>query len=212
MTRSSACTAGGSASDRSPLPQPPDANSIVTTTDDQAPWPKYHPFYCEENAWWLCADPALGPGPRDVLFVLSEAGACPVAAQRAAPVGEACWWDYHVVVLDGSTRIWDPDSRLGCPVAADDWLAGSFPSIDRLPAAFKPLFRRVPAADYRARLATDRSHMRDTEGNWLHAPPPWPPPWPAGDQGIGLDAYRSLGGDGPGELLSFEALRARVVG
>lgn len=178
----------------------------MTTPDDHAAPLAYHPFYCEENAWWLCDDPALGPGPREVLFVLSEAGACPVAAQRAAPVGEFCWWDYHVVVLDGSGRIWDPDSRLGCPVAAGRWLAGSFPCVDALPPRLRPLFRRVPALEYRAGFASDRSHMRGVDGAWLHPPPPWPPI----GQGMRLDAYRGLGSEGPGELLHFEALSARV--
>ena len=169
---------------------------------------RYHPYFCEENAWWLCADPALGPGARRVLFVLSRAGFCPVAAQRAAPPGELCWWDYHVVVLDGSGRIWDLDSRLGCPLPAVDWLAGSFPFLERLPADVQPLFRVVPAAEYRTDFASDRSHMRTADGGWLHPPPPWP----AIGAGMRLPDYRSTAPDGPGVLMDWRDLASRLDG
>jgi protein N-terminal glutamine amidohydrolase len=169
---------------------------------------RYHPYFCEENAWWLCAEPALGAGPHRVLFVLGRAGFCPVAAQRAAPPGQLCWWDYHVVVLDGSGRIWDLDTRLGLPVPALTWLDGSFPLLVRLPADVQPLFRVIPAADYRASFASDRSHMRSPTGGWLHPPPPWPP--------IGVEMrlqdYRSTAPGGPGELVDWRALRAELRG
>lgn len=167
---------------------------------------RYQPFYCEENAWWLCADPALGPEPRWVLFVLNRQGACPLAAQRAVPPGALCWWDYHVVVMDAQTRIWDLDTRLGLPVTAAAWLAGSLPGAERWPAPLAPLFRVVSAADYRLGFASDRSHMRRPGGGWLHPPPPWPPI----GTGMTLPAYRSTDGDGPGELLDLTQLRARI--
>jgi hypothetical protein len=169
---------------------------------------RYQPFYCEENAWWLCMEPALGPGPHQVLFVLSDAGVCPVAAQRAVPPGALCWWDYHVVVLDGSQRIWDLDSRLGCPLPARDWLDGSFPQLQALPAQFQPLFRLVPAADYRADFASDRSHMRTANGGWLQPPPPWPPI----GTGMRLPAYRSTAPTAPGTLLTWHQLLAHLRG
>jgi hypothetical protein len=167
---------------------------------------RYHPFYCEENAWWLCADAALGGGPHEVLFVLSRFGACPVAEQRAVAEGALCWWDYHVVVMDASGRVWDLDSRLGYPVPAGQWLRRSFPFAERLPAALQPVFRRVPAARYRAEFASDRSHMRDADGGWLHPPPPWPP---IGD-GMRLSWYRGVDERGPGELLSLEELQRHI--
>ncbi|MCG6941737.1 MAG: hypothetical protein LJE69_10880 [Thiohalocapsa sp.] len=169
---------------------------------------RYQPFYCEENAWWLCAEPALGDGPRHVVFLMNRQGACPLAAQKAAPPGGLCWWDYHVVLLDGSARIWDLDSRLGCPVPAGRWLTGSFPSIEQLPSALQPLFRLVPAADYRADFASDRSHMRSADGGWLHPPPSWPPI----GTGMNLPSYRSTVAGGPGELLDWQQMLGRVGG
>jgi hypothetical protein len=168
----------------------------------------YQPFYCEENAWWLCAEPALGEGLRHVVFILSRQGACPLAAQWAAPPGELCWWDYHVVVLDGAARIWDLDSRLGCPVPARRWLTGSLPFAEHLPAEMRPLFRLVPAAAYRAGFASDRSHMRTADGGWLHPPPAWPPI----GQGMTLPAYRSTHPGGPGQLLDWDGFSRLTVG
>ncbi len=167
---------------------------------------RYQPFYCEENAWWLCAEPALGDGPRQVVFVVSLEGACPMAAQQSARPGALCWWDYHVVVLDGAGRLWDLDTRLGCPVPARLWLRGSFPFIERLPVALQPLFRLVPAAAYRASFASDRSHMRGADGGWLHPPPSWPPI----GSGMRLAAYRSTSAGGPGELLDWPRMLRRV--
>ncbi|GEM_PF-472462 len=167
---------------------------------------RYQPFFCEENAWWLCAEPALGDGPRAVLFVSSARGACPLAAQRAVPPGMLCWWDYHVVVLDALARIWDLDTRLGLPVSAADWLHQTFPSIERLPADLMPWFRLVPAAAYRAQFASDRSHMRTAGGGWCQPPPAWPPI----GAGMNLAHYQSLAPNGPGEILSWRELLARV--
>jgi protein N-terminal glutamine amidohydrolase len=182
--------------------QPPAGDDSASA----APGLRYHPYYCEENAWWLCAEPTLGAGPHRVLFVLSRGGLCPLAAQRAAPPGQLCWWDYHVVVLDGSDRLWDLDTRLGLPVPALTWLAGTFPLLERLPADMQPLFRVVPAADYRAHFASDRSHMRSPTGDWLHPPPPWPPI----GAGMRLPDYRSTAPGGPGERLDWRALRAAL--
>ena len=212
--RPAGATAGPWADARAPNKH--DRNAIVSTTHTPIPADipadghgfRYQPFYCEENAWWLCAEPNLGAGPRMVLFVLSHSGACPLAGQKAAPPGVLCWWDYHVVVLDGRHRVWDLDTRLGLPVTTADWLKGSFPQIEHLPADLAPHFRVVPAADYRADFASDRSHMRTADGAWQQPPPPWPPI----GRGMTLPRYRSLAPEGPGEVLGWRDLLKRVGG
>jgi len=167
----------------------------------------YQPFYCEENAWWLCAEPALGPGPRQVVFIGNAMGRCPFLHQRAAPPGELMAWDYHCVVLDAAGRIWDLDTRLGLPLPAADWLAGSMPFAARLPARVEPRFRIVAAEEFRAHFASDRSHMRDAAGRWLQPPPPWPPI----GNGMNLPDYTDVTRNGPGELLDLAAFRSRFV-
>lgn len=167
---------------------------------------RYQPFYCEENAWWLCADPRLSAWPAYALFVVNAFGHCPFAGQRAAPPDRLIWWDYHVVVLDAANRIWDLDTRLGLPTPARDWLTGSFPFLDRLPAELMPRFRLIPCADFRRDFASDRGHMREPDGGWHHPPPPWPS---IGD-GMNLHRYCSPTNPKPGELLDLAALRQRL--
>lgn len=170
----------------------------------------YQPFYCEENVWWLCAEPLLGtkprvcdrPDQRRVVLIVNRFGHCPFAGQRAGRPNQVIWWDYHCVLLDGLGRIWDLDTRLGLPLPALDWLAGSFPFIGRLPPDLTPRFRLVPAAEFRRDFASDRRHMRGADGHWYRPPPPWPPI----GSGYTLPRYLGLGGDGPGELLDWAAL------
>ncbi|NBC48561.1 MAG: hypothetical protein GVY22_11320 [Gammaproteobacteria bacterium] len=173
---------------------------------------RYHPFYCEENIWWLCAEPALGPGPHRVVFIAAPHGACPIAAQRAGGADGLVCWDYHCICLDGSGRIWDLDSRLPLALAAGDWLAASFPFADQLGAGSRPRFRVIDAQAYRRDFASDRSHMRTADGGWLHPPPPWPPI----GTGMNLPAYRDVGtAAGPGrcfDLAGFRALAAEAAG
>jgi len=167
---------------------------------------RYQPFYCEENAWWLCVEPDLGQGPRYVVFIANHAGLCLFLNQRAAPPGEPIGWDYHCVVVDGAGRIWDLDTRLGLPLPGRDWLAGSMPFAARLRPELAPWFRLVPAPDYRRDFASDRSHMRLPDGRWQDPPPPWPEI----GQGMTLPDYLHLSGDGPGELLDVGGFTARL--
>lgn len=163
----------------------------------------YQAFYCEENAWWLCAEPLLGPGERHVVFLTSRAGVVPMLAQRAAPPDLLTAWDYHVVVVDGLGRVWDQDSRLPLPTAGLEWLAASFALAGELPARYAPCLRMVAARHYRRDFASDRSHMRDPEGRWLHPPPFWPPIGP----GMTLPRYLDPESPKPGILLDLHGAR-----
>lgn len=167
---------------------------------------RYQPFYCEENAWWLCAEPALGPGERLVVFLLSRAGRCPLLHQRAAPPGRLIAWDYHVVVVDGQCRVWDLDSRLPLPCPGPDWLDRTFALAGQLPAIYAPRLRLIPASEYRSGFASDRSHMRDRRGRLQHPPPPWPPI----GEGMTLGTYLDPEAPRPGQLLDFSEARHRL--
>ncbi|MFP4076375.1 MAG: hypothetical protein ACLFTD_07805 [Halochromatium sp.] len=168
---------------------------------------RYQPFYCEENIWWLCAEPPTDVRMAQVIFVASQGGACPIAEQRAGGAAGLVWWDYHCIALDEQRRIWDLDSRLPLPVAAGTWLERSFPHAARLPAWLQPCFRVVAAAHYLADFASDRRHMRSADGGWLQAPPPWP----CIGAGNTLSGYRQPGDPaGPGQRLDLDAFKAFV--
>lgn len=135
------------------------------------------PYWCEENAWHLCAEPRVG---RDVAVVVISNPRRSVALwhQRAAAEPTApVVWDYHVVVAgrddDDAVRIWDLDTTLGFPSAAGEYLTRTFhPSV---PSPLQPRFRLIDRVRWRAEFASDRRHMRGADGRWHQPPPPWPP-------------------------------------
>lgn len=172
---------------------------------------EYAPFYCEENIWWLARRPELKHGEVAILF--NPDGLCVLFEQRAAEPGEPLGWDYHVVLgaagTEGHCQVWDLDSRLGAPVAAELWFAASFPDVERWPKRYVPRFRLLSAAEYVASLSSDRSHMRRADGTYREPPPPWPA---IGNVPANLtqltDGSRSV----PGELLELAQLRRRWRG
>ncbi len=142
----------------------------------------YQPFYCEENAWHLASQAvaAAGAGERqspdvDVVVLSNPTGTCAVWCQRAAPDGgeSPVVWDYHVVVRHGPDIV-DPDCVLGPRLPVGEWLDASFPLGDRVFEAYRPQLRLVPAATYLAHFASDRRHMRASDGTYRAPPPPWP--------------------------------------
>lgn len=176
---------------------------------------RYQPFYCEENIWWLCAEPPRGVLIKQVIFVASRYGICPFAEQRLAGADGLVWWDYHCIGLDHRQRIWDLDSLLPLPVAAAIWLDRSFAHAAQLPRPLQPRFRLVPADFFREDFRSNRAHMRSPDGGWLQPPPPWPCIGSGvahrglGDGGSNLSTYRDLSqSEGPGRVLELAEFRA----
>lgn len=134
------------------------------------------PFWCEENAWHLCIDPRIGTDAV-VVVISNPARAVALWRQRAAASPDApVIWDYHVVVAaqhQGRTTVWDPDTTIGFGIDAASYRALTFLPPPR--ALLRPRFRVIAAAEYRARFASDRRHMRDASGGWQQPPPAWPP-------------------------------------
>lgn len=139
--------------------------------------PPPQPYYCEENVWQAArvAVDEGAAGPVEAVFLTNEARRCAVWSQRAAPEpGTPVLWDYHVVLRVGPA-ILDADCVAGAHLPAAAWLAASFPLGEAVPRRFLPRFRRVPAAVFLSRFASDRRHMRRTGGRYVKPPPPWPP-------------------------------------
>lgn len=108
-----------------------------------------------------------------------------------------------LVGLGGAWCIVDPDSRLRSPVRADAYLAATFPDPDAIARRYRPLFRLVPAAEYRRALCSDRSHMR--RGQAFVKPPP---PWPCIGTGTNLMQFVDMRAEFLGEVVDLAGLRA----
>jgi hypothetical protein len=138
----------------------------------------YWPLFCEENVWHLAENIASDVEEAWVVFISTPARRVAVWSQTAAnPSAQPIIWDYHVILferLEAGWRVTDPDSSLDTPVDACRYLAASFRDLADEFGELRPMFRIVPALEYRARLCSDRSHMRDAAGGWLAPPPPGP--------------------------------------
>lgn len=138
---------------------------------------KYCPFYCEENIWHLVQEPCFAEAERVVVVISNAMMACLFWEQRACEGPEfPVWWDYHVVLLHQKSgwQVYDLDTRLPCPTDAGTWLRRTFRFQERMPESIQPRFLLFEADAYVREFSSDRSHMRDAEGQWQSPPPPWP--------------------------------------
>jgi len=97
-------------------------------------------------------------------------------------------WDYHVILVlrpwawpaakeesadrteNATTASWvyDFDTQLPKPCTAQEYIAGTFPFHDQLPAEYYSFFRVIPAPTYLDNFASDRSHMLRVQPNGDH--------------------------------------------
>ena len=138
--------------------------------------PRYQPFYCEENVWWL-ADQHPGRQCRAV-FISNVNRQVLLLSQRAGrePDGLVIW-DYHVVLkvgLDDGWYIHDLDCSRGALLPIGDWVDVTFADLPARFPVYAPRFREVDHAEYRTTFSSDRSHMRTPDGGWIKPPPEWP--------------------------------------
>ncbi|XP_006879374.1 PREDICTED: protein N-terminal glutamine amidohydrolase [Elephantulus edwardii] len=125
----------------------------------------YSSCYCEENVWKLCEYIKN----RDQ-YPLEECFAVFISNERKM--------DYHVVLLhvssDGQSFIYDLDTVLPFPCPFDTYVEDAFKSDDDIHPQFRRKFRVIRADLYLKHFASDRSHMKDSSGNWREPPPPYP--------------------------------------
>ncbi|XP_028917761.1 protein N-terminal glutamine amidohydrolase isoform X5 [Ornithorhynchus anatinus] len=119
----------------------------------------------------------------------------PIWKQRAEPGDGPVIWDYHVVLLHlssgGQSFVYDLDTVLPFPCAFDAYVEDSFKSDDDILPRFRRKLRVIPADCYLKNFASDRSHMKDSSGNW-RAPPPLYPCIETADSKMNLDSFISM--------------------
>lgn len=138
----------------------------------------YQPYYCEENAYALLTETPIDGMDPYMLFITNDDRRVMMFQQAAgAEPSGAIIWDYHVVVLTAkSMEVWDQDSVAGFPLPLEEYLELSFGPSDLAPQTWRPQFRLLSRAAAKSNFSTDRSHMRDANGEFLQPPPPWDPP------------------------------------
>lgn len=177
---------------------------------------RYHPFYCEENVWWLTREPRFAGAARWVLFITGDGGRVALWHQRAHAEGPTVW-DYHVVMLcsgEHDFEVWDLDTTLGLPTAFDEYVHRTFLPLPEHLAEFRPQFRLVEAEPFRSRFCSDRQHMRTPDGEWIHAPPAWDPPQPASSgepAPSNLARFIDMTDDVAGQVMGLDELRQRFT-
>lgn len=168
---------------------------------------RYAPCYCEENIWHLAQHDALAKFDRWVICIANHRRACAFWCQRNAPdPREPVVWDYHVVLaarVDHTIVIFDLDSTLDFPVAARKYLDHTFPTAAQIPPPFAPLFRVIPADQFTASFASDRSHMRTADGGFIKPPPLWPEIHAAQEQ-MNLDRFIDMRAEFIGQVLDLD--------
>lgn len=136
----------------------------------------YSANFCEENIWHLCQNHELEGFTKKVLIVSNPTKNCPFRFQKSINGDEVVWWNYHVIMLastSDSSLVYDFDSTLPVPISAKEYFEMTFDRKDHFKPDDLPLFKSIDSSLYINSFFSDRSHMKDTNGNWLSSPPNW---------------------------------------
>ncbi|KAI3438634.1 hypothetical protein D9Q98_001056 [Chlorella vulgaris] len=145
----------------------------------------YTSCYCEENVLQLVVQlrALVSPAHLNVVFISNPSQAVPIWRQRASVDAGRDYqiWDYHVLlVLQSPSQpaqpalVFDLDTTLPFPCTLGEYQQQALLGGNDLLPRFQRFYRIVPAPLLLQHFASDRSHMRDTEGLWLQPPPPHP--------------------------------------
>lgn len=173
---------------------------------------KYSANFCEENIWHLCKNPALADFSKKVLIVSNSRSYCPFKFQKSINNDETVWWNYHVILLAStfrSTLIYDFDSTLTVPISGSEYMQLTFGETVNFSEDLLPCFKVLDASDYLNSFVSDRSHMRDKDGNWLSPPPHWPSIGKNGD--LPLPALMDFSQSSKERIYSLEEMMTLVA-
>ncbi|XP_033981218.1 protein N-terminal glutamine amidohydrolase isoform X2 [Trematomus bernacchii] len=141
---------------------------------------EYTSCYCEENVWCLCEffrrEDAAQLEDMFVVFISNENRTVPLWRQTSGRGGQPVVWDYHVVLLQArSSVVYDLDSELPFPCSLKRYSSEALRSERGIRPAYHRKLRVVPAHSFLLNFASDRSHMKNSDGSWKMPPPPYPP-------------------------------------
>ena len=148
----------------------------------------YTSCYCEENVWMLCNKVKQYDlnllSSSSVLFISNPQKSVPIWKQRSQISDvDPVIWDYHVVMLSFCPNvdedkenyyIYDLDSTLPFPSLLSVYIKNALKSDSDLIEKYHRFLKVIPAKDYLNHFASDRSHMKLADGQWLATPPSYP--------------------------------------
>lgn len=143
----------------------------------------YTSCYCEENVWKLCEqirdEKEQNLDEYYAVFISNEKRQVPLWMQKSAkdPLAPVVW-DYHVLLLrrvGDKGFIYDLDSILPFPCPFEQYVHQAIQNDRQLKKHFHRKFRVIPAESFLRTFASDRSHMKKPNGEWIKTPPPYSP-------------------------------------
>lgn len=142
----------------------------------------YTSCYCEENVWKLCEHIMIQKQFHleevYAVFISNDRKMVPIWKQKSNSGDEPVLWDYHVILLHvpsrGQNVIYDLDTVLPFPCPFDTYAKDALRSDDFIKSIYRRKLRVIPADVYLKTFASDRSHMKDSSGEWRMPPPPYP--------------------------------------
>ncbi|XP_057249137.1 protein N-terminal glutamine amidohydrolase isoform X1 [Beta vulgaris subsp. vulgaris] len=145
------------------------------------------PYYCEENVYRLCKK-LCSSGMADtegsdlfVVFISNDKKQIPLWHQKASHRADGViLWDYHVICVqrkedEKSAQVWDLDSTLPFPSPLASYVSETFRPSFPLFSEYRRFYRIIHAPMFLRCFASDRRHMKDSDGNWNAQPPPYDP-------------------------------------
>ncbi|XP_032364876.1 protein N-terminal glutamine amidohydrolase [Etheostoma spectabile] len=163
----------------------------------------YTSCYCEENVWKLCefvrAERSAALDQLEVVFISNETRTVPLWRQKSGRGDQPVIWDYHVILLQveppgpssSSSVVYDLDSELEFPCSLELYAAEALHTDTHLRAQYHRKLRVIPADCFLLNFASDRSHMKNSDGSWKMPPPAYPPIQTAESQ-MNLDDFISV--------------------
>ncbi|KAL3637232.1 Protein N-terminal glutamine amidohydrolase [Castilleja foliolosa] len=142
------------------------------------------PNYCEENVYLLCkklAEDGIAKADGSdlyVVFISNEKNQIPLWHQKASHRADGIMLlDYHVICLQKRKEsslphlVWDLDSSLPIPSSLATYVSETIRPSFQLFSEFQRVFRVVHGPIFLQSFASDRRHMKDSDGNWTNPPP-----------------------------------------
>ncbi|KAL2923590.1 Protein N-terminal glutamine amidohydrolase [Bienertia sinuspersici] len=116
-----------------------------------------------------------------VVFISNDRKQIPLWHQKASHRADGIiLWDYHVICVqkkenEKSSQVWDLDSTLPFPSPLASYVAETFRPSFQLFSEYRRFYRIVHAPVFLRYFASDRRHMKDSDGNWNAQPPTYDP-------------------------------------